>query len=471
MKFLDTARMGFKASRFRGKATEPLFAGSSSTWSLFGPRTSIDYKQEIGSPMDSSIVAPLMGWIVDAWQEAEPVVFRDKENGDDPDIERKHAVLDLLNRPNPFYSGRMLHEALIQDLKLDGTAFVQIISDRYGLPMEAYWLPTDTMRPEYNSNGTEWVRYWECTIGGQTKKVDPSELLIWREGVDRATGGRRGYSRFKACIADVFSDNEARNTVNTILRNRMQMGVVATPSERYYAEIVKAGVNPKEVGYNEATAKELEDKIAAKNTRDGRGSFNLFATPMTITEFGSVLDKLDSRVLRSIPEERTAAAFKVHPVVAMLGTGLQASSDKHNMEEASRISWLSGIVPLQNSFADLINEELLPLTETKTNGRFGFDRSQVLALQESSDAVATRLLSIWKEDGITHDELRVGIGKKADPARKGLYYSDIFAPAPEEDDDEDKPDDDDAKALKTTLSEKWRARTRQYAESNNGRAS
>jgi phage portal protein BeeE len=376
--------------------------------------------------MDNSIVASCIAWKSKNWAQASPVIKRLRRLTE-PSNEFDHALVKLLNRPNPHYSSRLLREALLQDYSLDGTAFIRIIFGAYNLPVALYWMPTEQMVPIYNADGSEWVRYWEYTAGGQVTKLDPSEVIVWKQGVDRATGGRRGRAPFQAGIAEAYSDNEARNTVNAILRNRAQMGMMVAPDGRYFAELVKGGVKPYEAGYNPAQAQEIEARVNSKNTGDRRGSTNVFSVPMSITEFGSVLDKLDSRVLRSFSEERICALFGIHPVVLPMGTGLAASSDKHNMETAQRMSWLNGIVPEQDSFADAINE-LIPLMDARPDtARFDFDRSQVEALQENADNLSTRVMAQWKDDAITHDELRGRLGYKTDDARKGKYYSELVA--------------------------------------------
>lgn len=453
MKILDVARAGFKASNRSGQSH--LFTGGLSGLSLYGPRTDINYASEVGNPMDNSIVASCMRWKSTNWPQARPVVKRDKRGGE-PVNEFDHPIVQLLQNPNPFYDGRLMLEGALQDYELDGTGFLQVVYGAYNLPVELYWLPTESMTPIYTADGSEWIRYWEYTAGGKVKKLAPDEVLVWRQGLDRSTGGRKGYSPFKAGIAEAYGDNEARNTVNTILRNRAQMGTMISPSERYFAELVKGNIRPWEAGYTKEAAEELEKKIHSKNSRDRRGSTNVFSVPMSVTEFGSVLDKLDSRTLRSFPEERICALFGIHPVVLPLGTGLQASSDKHNMEMAQRMSWLNGIVPEQDSFAAVMGQ-LLGLMDTRpSTARFDFDRSEVEALQENADDLSTRLMAQWEGDAITHDLLMAKLGYKVDEKRKGKYKSElVMAGDPA---GEDPIKDDRAKSLREYVAAKWAAR-------------
>jgi hypothetical protein len=252
--------------------------GMGGSW-LYGPRTNLDFKAEIGNPLDNSVVASCFGWLSDSWKEAEPVVERKVAAGK-TENELDHAVLELVENPNMFYSGNLLLDGMLQDYVFDGTAFAEIKRDKYGVPNQLFWMPTEAMEPYYVADGSEWIRYWMYTIGGKRRDVDPKDVLVWQQGIDRNYGGRKGYSRFKAAIAETYSDNEARNTVNAILRNRAQMGLMITPSDRFMAEIVKAGINPKEAGYNQKTADEIKEKINARHTKDGRGSSEVFSVPM-----------------------------------------------------------------------------------------------------------------------------------------------------------------------------------------------
>lgn len=448
-------RIKAAANAFRSPAPSPgtVFPSGGGYGWLFGPRTNVDFKAEIGNPLDNSIVTSCFGWLSDSWKEARPVVERSTSGGK-VENEFDHQIIQLLENPNPFYSGELLLDGMLQDYVFDGTAFAEILRDKYGLPIALFWMPTEAMTPYYVGDGNEWIRYWIYTVGGKRRDVAPENVWVWQQGIDRNFGGRKGYSRFKSAIADAFTDNEARNTVNSILRNRAQMGLMISPSERYMAEIVKAGANPLELGYNKDTADEIRSKINTRHTKDGRGSTEVLSVPMSVTEFGSVLDKIDSAAIRGLSEERICSIFKIHPVVLGLGAGLRASSDKHNMEFAHRMSWLNGVAPVQNSFSKSLNSCLMPFMDTDSkNARFDFDRSNVPALQEDADAKSTRLLSQWEKDAIKHGELRTALGREVDPSRAEEYFS-AMAPVSEE------PPalPDDAKQLKERIESMWRER-------------
>jgi HK97 family phage portal protein len=444
------------AAAFRGKSgAQVLFPGTSGSWAgwLNGPRTKIDYPIEVGRPGDNSAVQSCLGWIADAWPEAIPYMAKSMRGGKE-DKQYQHALISLFERPNAYYSGQLLRDGLLQDLLIEGTAFARIVRDRYGIPVELYWLPTDSVRPFWEGPD-EWIRYWEYTPQGQLQKIDPADMLIWKQGINPTNGGRTGYSRLKSALRDIYRDNEAANTTNAILKNRAQMGIMASPDGRYFAELVKGGINPFEAGYSKEVAQELETRINAKNTGDNRGSTNVFSVPMSITEFGSVLKEVSSPELHNLSEERICAIFKIPPVVIGLGTGLEASSDKHNMETAQRQAWLNCIVPLQNQFARIMTEEMVPQFEVG-QWRFGFDRTNVDALQENTSERADRVVKLWQGDVLKHGEARSEMGLESDPATEELYYSE-FTGTGEQPEEQGQGDlTDEAKQFKAQMVARWR---------------
>lgn len=442
------------ADAFRGRGvSRVVFPGSSGSWSGWfgGPRTSINYHWEVGRATDNSAVMACFGWIVDAWAEAIPYMARTQRGGQEAK-QYDHALIRLFEHPNPSYSGQLLRDGLLQDLLVEGSAYAQIVRDRYGIPIALYWLPTEQVKP-YWDGPNEWIRYWEYTPQGQLQKLDPADVLIWKQGINPADGGRTGYSRLKSALKDIYRDNEASNTTNAILKNRAQMGLVLSPDGRYFAELVKGGTRPWEAGYTEDNAKEIEARVNAKNAGDNRGSTNVFSVPMSITEFGSVLDQVSSTTLHNLSEERICAIFKIPPVVVGLGTGLEASSDKHNMETAQRQAWLNCIVPLQNQFARIITETMVPQFETGP-WRFGFDRTGVEALQENTNERADRVVKLWQGDVLKHGEARAEMNYEVDEATADLYFSE-FSGAGEQP-AEQAVDTEQAQAAKAAIVKRWR---------------
>ena len=142
-------------------------------------------------------------------------------------------------------------------------------------------------------------------------------------------------------------------------------------------------------------------------------------------------------------------------MVIGLGTGLEASSDKHNMETAQRQAWLNCIVPLQNQFARIMTEEMVPQFEVGP-WRFGFDRTGVDALQENTSERADRVVKLWQGDVLKHGEARSEMGLESDPATEELYYTEFTGtgeqPAEQGQDDLT----DDAKQFKAQMVARWR---------------
>ena len=79
------------------------------TSSLFMlPGTEIDYEKEVGDGTKSDIVMAPVQWMMRTFPEAPIGIHRHVEGEDEQEVIERHPVLDLLKRPNPYYSSRVL---------------------------------------------------------------------------------------------------------------------------------------------------------------------------------------------------------------------------------------------------------------------------------------------------------------------------------------------------------------------------
>lgn len=415
MGLLKLAQAGFKGAGQH-------FAGGSGWTSFFGlnNRSKIDYSREVGDATHNSAVAACLGWIVDEWPQAP--IYLEKRIGQRSSPLLDHPLIQLLNNPNPWYGHRVLWQATLPDLLLDGNAYWHILRDSYGIPGALYWMPTGTVEPRRinESDDTAWIDYFEYTVGGKVYRLEATDVVHIRIGADSANP-RKGVGRLKPGLAEVYTDNEASATVNTLLRNRAQPGLTLSPK-------VLESKNGVEVRtFTAEQAREIEAKVQAKFTGDRRGATMVHTIPTDMQEFGAKLADLASREIRRIPEERICALFKIPPGVVKLGAGL----DRNTMSNASKDeeqAWRHGIMPLQGIVGDAIGQQLLWQLEPQPQKfTVQFDTSEIGALQEDVSAKSERTRGEWKDDLITHDTAAARLGNPVDDARKGKYYSEVVS--------------------------------------------
>lgn len=66
----------------------------------------------------------------------------------------------LLEDPNPYMTMQMLLEKTCNQLALSGNAFILIIRDDNGFPIELYPVPCSNVETVYTASGNLWLRFW-----------------------------------------------------------------------------------------------------------------------------------------------------------------------------------------------------------------------------------------------------------------------------------------------------------------------
>jgi HK97 family phage portal protein len=351
------------------------------------PRTKFDFMSEVGDGTGSStVMAPLL-WIMRTFPEAPPMLWDKLPDGSEEAI-RDHDLLRILRRPNDFYTGRQLWMATMTDWHVDGNAYWLKIRDRGGRVKQLWWVPHWMMEPFGDENAfITHYGYWpngrsmtEARLGigggGAPIYVDPSEVVHFRFGLD-PNNSRKGYAPLKSVLREVFTDDEAANFTASLLRNMGVPGIIMSPDTEHPPE--------------EEDVKAMKAYIKANYGADNRGEVLVVSGPTKVQQFGFSPEQLMLKELRRIPEERVSAVLGVPAMVAGLGAGLERSTFT-NYGEAREAAYEQSIIPSQSHAAEDIQFTLLPdFGIDPWTTRFGFDLSNVRALQGDVDALWLRL--------------------------------------------------------------------------------
>jgi hypothetical protein len=87
-------------------------------YGLMLPRTNFDYGGDIGDGTGSSIIVAIINWIARTFPEA-PVMVVDRRY----QRVEEHPLPELIERPNPYYSGVLLWMPTIVDLETSGNGY------------------------------------------------------------------------------------------------------------------------------------------------------------------------------------------------------------------------------------------------------------------------------------------------------------------------------------------------------------
>ncbi len=352
--------------------TQMVHSGQSGLFSVTQllPATKIDFAAKVGDGLGSSVLAAPLNWIARNFPQAVPVVDEIEENEQWERVPR-HPMVELLRRPNDFYSGHTMFAALSIDLSW-GNAYLLKIRNEADEVIQLWYVPRGQLVARWPRDGSKFISHYEYTVGGSRQtNVRPEDVIHFRFGLD-PRDPRMGLSQLGALMREVYTDDEAANFAGSILRNMGIIGVVISPKE--------GGTASKE------DVKELKNYMKEAFTGDRRGEMMALGSPTDVNVMQYSMQGFDVSPIRDIAEERVCAALGIPAAVVGFGTGLQQTKVGATMKEMRKMAWEDGIIPMQGAMAEDLEQQLLPDFEEDTSKtRVQFDTSNVAALQEEEE--------------------------------------------------------------------------------------
>ncbi|ANS05734.1 portal protein [uncultured Mediterranean phage] len=381
------------------------------------PGSHIDFRRAIEGGDSNAAVMACVRWASRTFPEAPPMLRRMNDQREaEPVFE--HAFLDLLDRPNPYYSGAQLWKATIAQFVLNGNAYWRKIRSAAGRTVELWWIPNGIIEPKWPHTGSEFITHYDYFPNGFPERLEVEDVVHFRDGMD-PQNMRKGLSPLASIFREVFTDDEASNYTAALLRNMGVPGVVISPG-------------------NDATslsgdAEALKAQFKERFGGDSRGEPIVMSGPTKIETFGFHPEQMNLRELRKLPEERITAVMGIPAIVVGLGAGLDRSTFA-NMAEAREMAYESFLIPNQRLIAADMKTQLLPDFEGDTKRlRVGFDLSEVRVLQEDRDKLAIRANTMVNGGWVKVSEGRSMMGLPIDQEHEVYLrpFSTISVPAGE----------------------------------------
>lgn len=340
------------------------------------PRTKFNYKRDVGTGIGSSSIMGPVQWIQRAFSEAPLVIKRQK--ADSLEEIKGHPLIELIKKPNPFYSGIELFWASIFSWATSGNVFWLLEKvGSTGKPVRLWWIPSWIIDVKFPQDGSEFLSGYEYKPGGKRISLDIEDVLHIRHGID-PNNPRLGISPLHSVMREVWTDDEASNFVAALLRNSGVPGIVVSPSD--------SDSSP-QIGDVDAMKQYFKEMF----TGDRRGEPIVMSGPTKVQQFGFSPQKLDLSGVRNTTEERVCVNLGIPAAVVGFGTGMQQTKVGATLTELRKLAWINGIIPLQNMFANEIKRSLLPFFESNPEQfELAFDRTNITALQEDLSAIYTR---------------------------------------------------------------------------------
>ena len=361
-------------------ATAPALDTSFATGGWLMPRSLRNYKRDVGDGLSNSIVVATVNWISRSFPEAYLQVKQRQVDGGWEAVE-DHPLIDLVEVPNPRYSGSLLWWATLSDFNTTGNAYWLKVRSRSGTVVQLWYAPASLVEP--HAHPTEFIDYYEYRVGGQVLHVDSADIVHFRYGLD-PRNPRKGVSPLASLLREIFTDDEAANFSASVLANMGVPGVVIAP---------KGGGVSGGGGMQLTDLESIKQEFVARFGGDRRGEPMVLSGPTDVQVISWAPQQMDMKVLRRVPEERVSAVLGVSAMVVGLGAGLDRSTFS-NYAEARSAAWENNLIPTQRMFGEELRAQLLPDFEddeaVRHGWRVGFDNSRVRALADNQQELTMR---------------------------------------------------------------------------------
>lgn len=373
----------------------------------------IDWEKEVADPLKASVLMAPINWLMRTFPEA-PLVLEERN------VEQKrwepiddHPMLDLIDNPNPYYSGETLSMCTALDLSF-GNAFILKIRNRNGRVVQLWWAPRQMMRPRYPLDGSKYIEHWEYRVGSQTFEVPVDDVMHIRFGLD-PRDPRMGLSPLGSLLREVAIDEQASNFTATILKNLGIIGLIVSP---------KAQGTGAQKSASEESVKKLKEYLIRNFTADRRGDPLAVGTPIEAQLLQYNLEGFNVGPIRDVSEERVCAAIGIPAAVVGFGTGLQQTKVGATMKEMRQLAWIGGVIPMQRIVANEIRRSLLPEfipNASRGTHRVRFDSGAVPLLWETPTEKHDRIRKDYDSGLIKRGEARLESGRPAPDAKDDTY--------------------------------------------------
>jgi HK97 family phage portal protein len=399
-------------------------SGSWPTWSFAGP-TQFNYNESVGDGTESSIVMATVGWLTRTFPESPVIIELDTPDG--PEQIFVHDAIRLINRPNPFYSGKHLWKGTVADYNVSGNAYWLKIRSSTTKLVQLWWVPSSLMEPKWDDAGLEFITHYEYKPDGITPyRVEPNDVVHFRNGFD-SENIRKGASPLKSLLREIFTDDEASQFTSSILRNLGVPGVLISPGDS-------------DVEITQEQAEQLKANFQYKFNGERRGEPMVLGAKANVTVLSFSPEQMNLRELRKIPEERVTAVIGVSAMAVGLGAGLDRSTFT-NYGEARLAAYESNIIPTQGLFGAELDLQYLPdFAGISEDHHMKWDNSDVRVLQDDEDAKTTRAMAKLAGGALSLNEARVEMGHPELPDGNVFYIPMSVTVTPEDELVPDEPE-------------------------------
>tara|TARA_R100001460_G_scaffold95835_1_gene138067 strand:- start:3055 stop:4731 length:1677 start_codon:yes stop_codon:yes gene_type:complete len=321
-------------------------------------------------------------------------VLQIKEHEDELDkIVTNHPLTLLMRRPNPYMSGDILQQYIINAMHVSGDAYIIKQKNNAGQLVALYPLMPEQVTPK--GNNEELITHYEYETMSKKVMIMPEDMVHIRLGLDQ-TDHKKGFAPLRTVLREIYGDESAGQMATALLANSGVPSVMISPKDDF-------GPTQEEA---EQIAKTYQQKVAGKN----KGMPLILSGSMEIKKMAFSPTELDIGTLRRVPEERISAVLGVPAILAGLGAGLERATYS-NAKELREFFTENKLIPLWKQVGEEITQQIL-LKDYEANKMTTavYNFSEVRALQTDVADIYNRVNVGVQGGWITIAEAREAVG-------------------------------------------------------------
>lgn len=400
----------------------------------------------LGNGQSNSIVVACLQLLGISFSEATLKVVTKDIEGNTVDIPN-HSFSLLMRRPNPYMSGDVVQQYIINAMHVCGDAYLLKQRNEAGELVALYPLMPEQITPKGTEE--ELITHYVYEMEDGKAIIQKNDLVHLRLGLD-PNDHKKGFSPLKAVLREIYGDESAGQMATALLSNMGVPSVMITPKDEY-------GPSQEEA---EQIAKKYQQKVGGKN----RGKPLVMSGAMNVEKLSFSPKDLDLGLLRQLPEERISAVLGVPAILAGLGAGLK-NATYSNAKELREFFTENKLIPLWRMVGEELTQQiLLKEYEATATESAEYDFSEVRALQADVNDMYQRLDTGVQGGWITIAEARQSVGLPTTPDQevylipnnKNIIHGKLEAPAniplPENESDPIEITDDEDESMETSNS-------------------
>ena len=364
----------------------------------------------LGNGESNSAVTACLQLLGISFSEATLQVMTTDDEGQEQ-VMPNHSFTMLMRRPNPYMSGDVIQQYIINAMHVSGNAYLMKMKNEAGQLVALYPLMPEQVTPKGDKESL--VTRYEYQLDDGTMVIDNENMVHFKLGLD-PKDHKKGYSPLKTVLREIYGDESAGQMATALLANSGVPSVLITPKDDY-------GLTETEA---EQISRTYQQKVGGKN----KGKPLILSGSMNVEKLAFSPKDLDIGALRRVPEERISAVLGVPAILAGLGAGLDRAT-YNNTSELREFFTEQKLIPLWRMVAEELTQQvLLPDYAENQNISAKYDFSEVRALQTDEREMYEKL-NIGVQGGwITIAEARSQVGLPTNEAQDIYYVSNSVIP-------------------------------------------